>query len=267
VVLRAHNVEHEIWRKLADESGNNLIKWYLGITASRIENLEKTSLKHYDMLIPITSVDEKFFQDQDGCPPTLVAPFGIELHQYKEKEEEKVKKNTLCFIGALDWRPNQTALLWFLDKVWSPLKKENPSLEFHVAGRNAPANLVENIKKNPVTFHGEVENAVDYMNQHEILIVPLFSGSGIRVKIIEAMALGKVVITTPAGYKGIDCLPGRHLLESRSATDFISRVKSMTRNREKIAEISNNARNLVEEKFDNLAICKKLEKFYKTVVN
>ncbi len=260
--LRAHNVENHIWKKLAAEQSNFMARKYLKLTASRLEKFEKKMLSAYDMLITITAKDDTYFKKQPGCPPSMVAPFGIDTEMYIPKPDN-TKPNTICFIGALDWKPNQSSLIWFVENVWKPLISENSQIYFHVAGRNAPQWIKDQLKINQIIFHGEVENAMDFISESEVLVVPLFSGSGIRVKIIEAMAMEKAIITTSAGCSGIACENGKHLIIANSANEFQNQIITLVGHKTKLLEISSEAKKLVEEQYENMEICRAIINFYK----
>ena len=261
IALRAHNVENEIWKKLSEEQKNPIHKRYLKITAKRIEKLEKRMVSFYDMVIPITHEDEIFFKNQPNCPETFVVPFGVDFNKYKISGDNATK-NSLCFIGALDWKPNQSSLLWFIDNVWKPLIKKNKNISFHVAGRNAPAWLKDKLNIERLIFHDEVDDALEFIRNYKIMVAPLFSGSGIRVKIIEAMALQKLVITTSIGSAGIDSKPGKHLLLANSAREFQEQIIKIIKDIESLDKIAEDARYLIQTKYDNNKICKSLNNFY-----
>nr|WP_262907856.1 glycosyltransferase family 4 protein [Hymenobacter sp. 15J16-1T3B] len=108
----------------------------------------------------------------------------------------------MFFLGSLDWRPNQEGLEWFLQHVWPEARRNHPELVLHVAGKNMPDHI-RDLRVPGVQVHGFVESAPVFMQQYEVMIVPLLSGGGMRVKIIEGMALGKCIISTGLGSEGI----------------------------------------------------------------
>lgn len=105
------------------------------------------------------------------------------------------------FLGALDWFPNQQGLLWFIDSVWPDVKAKVPEASLHIAGRNASTTLANKIAS-ACDYYGEVDDTRKFISDKSICIVPLFAGSGLKIKIIEALAAGKVVVTTPIGAEG-----------------------------------------------------------------
>ena len=148
--------------------------------------------------------------------------------------------------------------------MWKNLIKKNPNLKFYLAGRNAPDFIREKFKniKNLI-FLGEIKVAKDFINSHAIMIVPLFSGSGMRIKIIEGMALGKTIITTSIGTEGINSTHKKNILIANSPKSFEKEIQKVLDDKLLFQEIGKNAIVFVKKNFDNENIAKKLMQFYK----
>jgi polysaccharide biosynthesis protein PslH len=151
----------------------------------------------------------------------------------------------------------------FLRKVWNKVLQVNPDLQLYIAGRNAPDWIRKIFNKPNVNYLGEIEDAYQFMNRYAIMIVPLFSGSGMRVKIIEGMAMGKTIITTGLGAEGIDVTPGTNILIEDDAEGFVNRINHLISNRKYFDEIGSNAAYFVRDYFDNEKITVTLAEFYK----
>jgi polysaccharide biosynthesis protein PslH len=206
IIYRSHNIEHIIWQENARNSKSLIKKFYFNLLAKRLLYFEKQMINTYDVLLPITQIDATYYQDLNNNKPCLVTPFGIKSEFYNPINKNNTKldnKSSILFLGSLDWIPNQDGLIWFIDKCLPIIADQISDIKLYVAGRNAPTWLIEKLKKKTVDFVGNVENAYDFFNQEGVFIVPLFSGSGMRVKIIEAMALGKAIVSTPKGIEGI----------------------------------------------------------------
>ena len=163
----------------------------------------------------------------------------------------------------MDWEPNQEALLWFLEKVWVYIKIDFPDWDFYLAGRNAPSSFIDKIKKLPVIYLGQVADAKEFIDQHNINVVPLLSGSGMRIKIIEAMARSRCIITTSVGAEGIDAINGEHLFIGNTPNELKEIIELLIKQPEKADEVAHNAFKFAKENFDNFGIIGKLDKFYK----
>ncbi|MBL7775228.1 MAG: glycosyltransferase, partial [Saprospiraceae bacterium] len=206
IALRAHNVEHEIWERVAANS-NFLKKWYLRTITPRLKKFEENQLNACDLLVGISERDVQQFRQLGLQKPAITVPIGLDCRDYTPDFSSYNRPLSLSFIGSLDWMPNLEGLRWFLQEVWKPLlAAQFPQLELHIAGRNTP-DWLRALGLPRVHVHGEVPDAAGFINQHSILVVPLLSGGGMRAKILEGMALGKVVLSTSLGLEGIAARP------------------------------------------------------------
>jgi glycosyltransferase involved in cell wall biosynthesis len=261
IVLRAHNQEHLIWRLMSKQAHNPLKVFYLRILARRIEELERKTLSEVDILIPISDEDRKGFKQLGHTLPVMVIPAGIDISNYPLNEDEN--RILLFFIGALDWGPNQEGLDWFFRDVWPEIRLKWPGLTLDLAGRN-PAYYF-NGRKQPdnVRLEGEVEDAIKFFHNHTVMIVPLLTGSGIRIKILEAMAMGKIVISTRIGAGGLEARHGEHLFLADTPAEYVSIIENLQNGQYRLQNMGLRARQFVTENFDILALSEKLISFYK----
>lgn len=260
IVYRAHNVEFEIWeRTYALSSG--LKRWYIKNLAKRIKKFEISWLNKYDLLVPITPRDGQMLNQLGNHRPMHVSPTGIDSTVIIP-HQTNLEYPSLFHLGSLEWSPNQEGLLWFLKNCWPRLNKNFPELKFYVAGRNAPSWLINKLKLPGVIYEGEVADAYEYMNSKAIMIVPLFSGSGMRIKIIEGMALGKAIVSTSIGAEGIGVESGKNIQIADDEEGFIAAVEKLINNKSLFAEQSRESILFIQKNFDNLALAEKLAKFY-----
>ena len=259
VSLRAHNVEHHIWIKRAARHRNPLLRYYSALTGRRMKKAETDALEKIDLLVPISAKDAGAFRNMGYDKPLAIIPAGIDstgTHPVLSPSP------SLVYIGALDWYPNQEGLMWFLQQVWPTLKKQAPRLECHVAGRNAPRWLINRLNLPGILFHREVVSARDFLSSGWIQIVPLFTGSGIRVKILEGMSLGKAIVATPQAAEGIPVTNGKEIILASSPREFIRMIQQLTGKPSSITQLGQNARVFVRENFDNFVLGTRLTDFY-----
>jgi glycosyltransferase involved in cell wall biosynthesis len=260
ISLRAHNVEHEIWERKSDNESNPFRRYYLKMLAKRIKNHEIKILNDIDLLIPISERDQNSLLTYRPEMPSFVTPAGVDVENYPLPEEPEYP--SLFFIGSLDWMPNQEGLVWFIDKVWPEVQRDS-KIHFHVGGRGAPDWLEKKLISINIDFHGEVENAYEFMNRYAIMVSPVFSGSGIRIKILEAMMMGKAVISTYIGSEGISYTHGENIMLADDPFTFAKYIKAYSSDRHEYNKIAANGRTFVMESFNNLAFCKNLKEFYR----
>ncbi len=261
LTYRAHNVESEIWHRIADTTSHMFRKWYIKVLAHRLSIFEKDMINRYDLLIPISANDYSWYQANGNNKPGHLTPTGIS----EENFNPPIKTHhaiDLFYIGALDWIPNQEALLWFIDRVWPTLKEKQPDIRFHIAGRNAPEWLARKFKNSSVNFHGEVENAQQFIDSHSLMVVPLFAGSGLRIKIIEAMARSKPIITTKIGAQGLNITPGKEIIIADNAEEFILAINQLLDDSSRADELQKNAFAFARQNFSDEQIVKNLLYFY-----
>jgi glycosyltransferase involved in cell wall biosynthesis len=257
IALRAHNVEYEIWERVADTS-NLLKKWYLDTITPRLKQYETDSLNAYDLVAGITARDVQHFKRLGLRKPAVVTPIGLDCADYRPDPASFGRPLSLSFIGSLDWMPNQDGLRWFLDEVWTPvLAPAFPALTFHIAGRTAPRWL-QTLRRERVFFHGEVDSAADFLNAHSVTVAPLLSGGGMRAKILEGIALGKVVLSTRLGMEGIEAAHQRECLLADSPADFKAAVEWCYAEGPQLAAVGEKARAFCVEYFDNQEIARRL---------
>lgn len=254
ICLRAHNVEYEIWKRCSKEETSILKSWYLQLCAKRLKNFEIKNLMEYHLVLPLTKRDAQSFKKLGYHGDQIVIPVGLSLEDYQS--DIYVHDSKYCFIGSLDWMPNTQGLAWFLSQVWPKVLRINPSLEFHIAGKNAPDDHGYD-QIDGVFYHGEVDSATAFIKENGVLVVPLLSGSGIRVKILEAMAMQRPVITTTIGLEGIEASHGENVLIADTIEDYIKCFTDHTLNLDLIAK---NARTFMGKNFDRDYLSRKLKK-------
>ncbi len=263
ISLRSHNIEHEIWERKATTATNRLLKTYFRNLSCRIYRLEYNLLKQIDILVSISERDREKLMQMHTLK-SINIPTGLELSSYPVPSPPS--STELFFIGALDWQPNVEGLEWFIKKVFRKLRKEIPEASFHIAGRNASKSLKErllSLKSQGIVFHGEVEDAPSFMNNYAIFISPLFSGSGIRIKILEGMLMQRVVVSTTIAAEGLQVSHGKNIFIHDNPDAMFETIVNLIHNRSLYDEVALKARQFIIENFNNFATGKKLSDYYK----
>lgn len=263
IVLRSHNLEYIIWKRLARQSGNVAKKTYLKLLARQLKNYELDILNQVDGIAAISRRDADDFTKLGSKKPKTIIPFGINLDGYVPKLSEL--SLDLFHLGSMDWAPNIEGLNWFLDSIWPEIHKNFPDSNFYVAGRDMPEEFFERKLEN-VHVLGEVEDAKKFMNSNSIMVVPLLSGSGIRVKIIEGMALKKAIISTSVGAEGLHITHKNNIWIADTVEEFIKALHHFNTDLIEIRNFGNEARKLVENDYDEKRIIDNLIKFYSELI-
>lgn len=258
IILRAHNVEHLIWRQVAQSCTNSLKRWYLKHLSLTLRAYELEHLNDYDGVVCITKNDAEVFR-QAGCrKPVVSIPFGVDSGEVPSVE---VEPDSLFHIGAMDWLPNQESIRWLLEEVWPVVHREVPQAKLYLAGRKMPSQWM-NATIEGVSVIGEVPDAMYFIGSKKINVVPLLSGSGIRVKIIEAMSIGKTVITTTVGAQGIDYTDGENILIADTPEQFARQIKRCLDDDAFCSRVGEAAAQLVADQYDRKKLAEELIEFY-----
>ena len=261
IVLRAHNVEHEIWSRVSRNTENGIKRRYLNYLTEKLERYEKSVIKSCDLLVPITDRDLASFRAMGYDRRAQVIPIGLNVSDYRADYQSFTRSHSIGYIGSLDWTPNLEGLKWFLEEIWPSAKEIYPTIKMEIAGRNPPK-LLEQYGTDQITVVGEVDDAQTFINRHSLVAVPLLSGSGMRAKILEAMAMGKVVITTTLGLEGIEARHKEHVLIADSKEEFVEALNYCMRANGGLTQLAKNARKLVEERYDGISTSRILLKKY-----
>lgn len=275
IVLRSHNVEYEIWKRVMQNTNLLPKKWYLALLTRRLKAFEIAHLNEYDYLVAITQRDLDFYKHLGCNLPSCVVPIGIAADRYnallRDADNSSLinhnnhniipGKLSCCFIGSLDWLPNIEGVEWLLQEVWAKVVEKEPEAVLYIAGRNTPEWLLDGHWPN-VEICGEVDDAAEFIADHDIMLVPLRSGGGMRVKILEGMALSKLVITTSLGIEGIRAEHGKEALIADTAEAFANEIVKAFKDIEMLKRIAKNAKDFVYQYYDNETIARQLLDFY-----
>jgi polysaccharide biosynthesis protein PslH len=244
VVLRAHNIEHRIWERIARNHANLLLRYYLRLQSRRLGELEKRVWKEVDAVAAITdkdAADIAIFTSKE----VRGIPFGIRTGT---QSYDPIHPRSLAFIGSMDWMPNLEGITWFIEKVWPRIQSEDPETSLYLAGRNFPDSF-RKLQHLNIFGLGEVDDSLSFICSSTLFIVPLLSGSGIRIKIIEAMSAACPVLSTSLGCEGIAARHGQEIYIADSPEAFARTAIGLLKDEKARIECGSKARSLVEERY------------------
>lgn len=267
LVLRAHNVEYVIWARLAERERNPLKKWYLTHLAERIQRFEAWMLHQVDAVAAITQEDVDRLREL-GCPaPVAVVPAPANMSRFRPDPTRQPQPRSLFMLGSLNWLPNLEGVDWFLREVWPQAHREMPELTLHIAGTHPPAHLTSRpAGQDNVFIHGFVESAPDFMRSYELMLVPLLSGGGMRIKIVEGMALGKAILSTSIGAEGIDAQDGVELLLRDGAAAWLDALRDYCHGRLPLAAIGAAAAHVAQARYSTEAVAQGFVALYQQAI-
>ncbi len=222
--LDEHNIEYDIVRRTAHAASGMLRRVYSALEWRKVRREERRAWRGLDGCSVTSRRDQAMLLAEAPAARTSVVANGVDVDFFQPPPAPATPcPPALLFFGAMDYHPNTEAILYFLREVWPSLKSRFPDLALHVVGRKPPASVVAH-RSARVLVTGVVEDVRPWLERASVVIVPLRIGGGTRLKILEAMAMGKAVVSTTLGAEGIDAVPERELLVADDAPSFASQV-------------------------------------------
>ncbi len=261
VVLRAHNVEYLIWERHIANEKNSIKRFYLKLQNKRLKKFEETVFEKVDAIAAITDADKVIIEKMNKKANVFTCITGVDLQDYELKKDVKKQENTLFYFGSMDWLPNQEAVEWFIANCWNDVLKLHPNCKFIIAGRNMPPKF-KNINLPNVQCIENVSDNVEFYSKYDLMLVPLLSGSGLRIKIIEGLSFGKAIVSTSIGAEGIPVANGKELILADGKDAFIKAIDSVVRSPKMKNDLEAQAKNFAAVNLDNKRICSNLVQFY-----
>lgn len=264
VLVRTHNIEYIIWERLSFNEKNPFKRWFYAHLSKRLKTFEAKYYSKADGIAAITQEDKNRLLELNIDKPIEIIPAGVVLDKYFVSTETVAEANTVFSISALDWLPNLEGLDWFLKEVWPKLMAIKPEVQMHIAGKSTPEWLMNSTLPN-VHVHGFVDDAIAFKRSYQLMLVPLLSGGGMRVKIIEGLAAKKCIISTSVGAEGIEYTANKNLVIANSPKEWVDAIIYYLENDTARMAIETNAFELANEKYENTSITKKYIELYQLI--
>ncbi|MFZ4698715.1 MAG: glycosyltransferase family 4 protein [Candidatus Methylumidiphilus sp.] len=255
-IYRAHNVERDIWVRAAKEAKNPVMRTFLFYQSVLMAAFEKKISAGSRVVFPVSSVDEAIFKGMVKGPEIVSLPIGIATQPGTQPVEFALgSPRRILFVGRLDWPPNRDGLRWLLEKVWPAAIQQAPDLELTIIGSGDGAWLKPYLQLPGIRFLGRVESVAPYYAQSLASIVPIFFGSGTRVKVIESSLSYRACISTAIGVEGIGVEPGKHYFQAETEEEWADALVNIRP--QDAREFGMRAFDLARESFDPRRIAEK----------
>jgi sugar transferase (PEP-CTERM/EpsH1 system associated) len=262
-ILFTHNVEAQIWERQSRLTKNPLWKFVYWREARLLARAEERYLQLADHVLTVSENDRQFFRNYVLPEKVTAIPTGVDVEYFRPGNAQEDPRS-MVFTGSMDWMPNDDGVVFFTQEILPKILAEEPAAKLLVVGRR-PTRRVEALAGDRIEVTGAVDDIRPYVDRSRVYVVPLRSGSGTRIKIFEAMAMGKAVVSTTLGAEGLPVTHGRDIVIADTPADFAAAVVGLLRDRTRAAELGREARQLVERRYSWPAVVDCFEPIFQKV--
>jgi sugar transferase (PEP-CTERM/EpsH1 system associated) len=264
-VLNHHNIESALLLSRARRERHPLKRFYLLLQGKKLSRYESKTYGEFDLNMVVSEMDKDRLTNHSPKAEVEVIPNGVDTG-YFTVSNARVRKNNLVFAGGMNWFPNRDAVLYFSERIWPLVKKEIPEVSFTLIGSAPPKKVADMGKKEKIEVLGFVDDVRPYLARAAAYVVPLRAGGGTRLKILDAFACGKAVVSTSIGCEGLDVTPGRNILIGDSPGEFAEQVIRVCTEGDLMISLGREGRKLVEERYSWKTIGDHLNRTYENLI-
>lgn len=261
-VMTHHNIESNLMQRRAQVEKNSLVKYYLYRQAKRLRDYEIAETGKFAVNIVMSEKDGEELKKINPHVDIEVVPNGVDTNYFTLNEGEETK--SVIYTGGMNMFANKDAVLYFLKEIWPIIITEEPDVKFYAIGQDPPPELIRfSDSDRRIIVPGYVNDIRPFVSKAAVYVVPLRVGGGTRLKILDAMAMGKSIVSTSIGCEGLEVSDGRNILISDNPADFASKTVEYLNNRNKRIDLGKAARSLAESRYSWQIIGNTLQQTYK----
>lgn len=257
VVFFAHNVEHMIWERLS-RIVPGFLRPFLNLEWRKMRRYEAKICRQSTATITVSDVDRQRLASIVAEANLSTVPTGVDTAYFTPSDEEELPFE-MVFTGSMDWHPNEDAMLHFLDTILPRIRRNIPGASLTVVGRNPTVRLRTRASEAGVHVTGTVDDVRPYIAKAAVYVVPLRIGGGTRLKIFEALAMGKAVVSTAVGAEGLPIIHGEHILQVDEPDQFAHAVLSLMKDTGRRRAVGAAGRHLVETRYSWSQVARQFE--------
>ena len=264
-VLSQQNVDSAIWRRLCSETANSLYKFAYWTQQLAFQRYERVLSPKFDAVTCTSDIDAAVFQQHCTENAIEIIPNGVDITHYRPDFTTEAPAH-LIYIGSMDWYPNEDAVAFFADEVFPRIQEKVPDVAFSIVGGNPSARVQKLAERDGIIVTGRVPEIKPYFAKATVFVVPLRIGSGTRLKILEALAMGKAIVSTTVGAEGLNLKDGAEIFIADEPTAFADAVTRLLTDVQLRRRIGENGRSRVEQDYDWRSIGEKLHALYTKIL-
>jgi len=264
----AHNIEHTIWQRYWEHAGQGPKKWYIAEQARRVARFEAWAFGASDAAIAVSESEAGEIARLNPAIPVKVVENGVDLDFFQPGMDPEIDETSpsLVFVGAMNWRPNQDAMQYFVTSIWPKLQAKHPDVTLSIVGQDPPAFIERLAAGKGIRVLGRVDDVRPYVREATVYVVPLRIGGGTRLKILEALAMEKAIVSTSVGAEGLEVRHGHDILLADNPDAFAQSVDALILDSGQRRRLGKAGRRLVEQRYGWDALADKQWGFIESVL-
>lgn len=265
-VIRFTNIKSEIYRQFARRTANPFKTAYAYMQYKKTKIFEQNITQFADITLTITEDDQKFLENLNVKGKIETLPAGIDIDAFSNFEFSRNDGNIIMFFGSMDYHPNEDAALWLAEDIWPIIKEDSGNCTLELVGKSPSEELEQLSDDRDITVTGYVDDIQEWVDRASVIVIPIRVGTGVRIKILHAMAMGKPIVTTSTGIKGINAEDGVEVLIRDSPDEIATAVVNLIDCPDQREQLGLNARSFVEKEYSYESVSRKLESIYQNII-
>ncbi len=254
-LLFEHNAEAQVFQRHANSSGGLLRRAYMGLQWKKMLRYEGAAGRDFDRVVAVSEQDQQFFKENYGWSHVDVIETAVDTDYFQPQPTSGIPGRCV-FVGSMDWLPNEEGVKKFVQEVWPLIRVQHPQATFHVVGRNPPPSIAALDGKIGVTVTGSVPDVRPHLAEAQVVVIPLWVGGGTRLKVFEAMAMQKPIVSTRLGVEGLKVTEGKNVALADTAEELAKQVASLLSDSDLRHRLAENGKVLVQAKFTTKFVAK-----------
>jgi glycosyltransferase involved in cell wall biosynthesis len=265
-VLDEHNIEYDVLRRTAAAEGGLIRKAYNAANWRKLRTEERRAWTRFDGCTLTSDRDRDLLLEDAPRVRSTVVPNGVDIAEFAPDLRTSVEADSILFFGALNYYPNTDGVLFFLRHVLPKLKLRRPLVRVRIVGQKPP-NEIASWRDPAVEVVGYVDDVRPHIARAAVVIVPLRIGGGTRLKVLEAMAMEKAIVSTPLGVEGIDVKHGQDVLVGAHADSLVEHLVTLLESRDLAGRLGHAAGELVRSRYSWRASAARLSEFHEELTH
>jgi sugar transferase (PEP-CTERM/EpsH1 system associated) len=264
-VLNHHNIESHLFDRRIEYEKNPIKRLYYQIEAKKLARYETEQCPQFDMNFTVSELDsERLISIAPGTRTEVIAN-GVDVDYFKP-DESNINAKNLIMASGMNWFPNRDAVLYMADQIWPLLTEQYTDITWTVVGASPPQQIIELEQQDKrVNVTGFVDDVRPYLDKAEVYLCPMRDGGGTRLKILDALSMGKAIVSTTMGVEGIDVIAEKHVLLADTPEEFVTQIGRVINDVDLRKRLAKEAREFVTQHYSWPVIGEKLGRIYHTI--